>query len=265
MLRQILMMIQSNLLYLYHKMYSNISLTIAFFLGALHAFQPGHGKAILAAYLVGSRGRVLDAIWLGLVLTATHTFSVIILGIVIKVAYGAVMAAVVQQSPDAQPIPIPGAKIIQLVAGALILGVGIWIIMNRKRILTHDHHDHHDHSHHDHDDHNHDHDHKQARGIWQLSLLGISGGMVPCAEGIGLLLAAVAAGQAGRGLMLVLSFSLGIALVIVTIGIIICKLASIAESVLQKTGRWVNRLPIISGSIIAALGCYSIVKVLISL
>lgn len=230
-------------------MYPDVSLTIAFFLGVLHAFQPGHGKALIAAYLVGSRGRVLDAIWLGLVLTITHTLGVIILGVIIKIAYGAVMTAVVQPSPDAVPILVPGSKIIRLIAGTLILGVGIWIILNRNRILTHEHYS----------------PDNKNYGMWQLLLLGISGGMIPCAEGIGLLLTAIANGQAGKGLILVLAFSTGVALVIVTIGIIICKLTSIAERILQKTGRWITKLPILSGSIIAILGCYTIIKVLISL
>jgi len=231
--------------------YSNISLTVAFFLGALHAFWPGHGKAVLAAYLVGVRGRVVDAIWLGLLIAVTHTLSVIVLGIVIKVAYGAVMEAVLQPpSPDAKPVPVPGAKVIQLVAGVLILGVGIWLIIGRKRIVGHEHYNP---------------DEKRGWGFWQLLLLGISGGIVPCAEGIALLLVAVAGGQTNKGLFLVLAFSSGIALTIVTIGIMISKLTSLAEHLLQRTGEWVNRLPILSGILISILGCYSIIKAVIAL
>jgi nickel/cobalt exporter len=233
--------------------YSDISLTAAFFLGALHAFWPGHGKAVLAAYLVGTRGRIVDAIGLGLLIAITHTFTVIVLGVIIKIAYSKVMAAVVQPGPpDSEPIPVPGAKIIQLVAGVLILGVGIWLILGGKRITGHEH----EHHHHHHDEHKH--------GLWQILVLGISGGMVPCAEGIALLLMAVAAGQTGRGLVLVLAFSSGIALTIVSIGIVITRLTSLAEHLIHRTGKWVNKLPILSGSIISILGLYSIVKVLIA-
>lgn len=231
--------------------YSSISLSTAFFLGALHAFSPGHGKTVLAAYLVGTRGRVIDAIWLGLVTAVTHTFTVIILGVIIKVAYSAIMAAITQpQSPNAESIPVPGAKIIQLIAGVLILAVGIWLILGRKRIHTHEHHDL---------------ENRDHKGIWQLLLLGMSGGMVPCAEGIALLLMAVAAGKTGRGLTLVIFFSLGVALVIITIAIIVCKLSSLAENLLQRTGKWAARLPVITGFIISALGIYSIIKVFIGL
>lgn len=231
--------------------YSNISLSIALFLGVIHAFWPGHGKSLLAAYLVGTRGRVMDAIWLGLVVTVTHTFSVVILAFVIKAGYSAVMAAVVQPpAPDAKPIPVPGAKTIQLMAGALILAVGIWLIVRRKRIISHQHYNP---------------DDGRRQGIWQLLVLGISGGMVPCAEGIALLLMAIAAGQTGRGVTLVVAFSSGIALTIVTIGIIICKLTLLAEHLLQRTGEWTTKLPVFSGVLISLLGLYSIVKVVVTL
>jgi len=232
--------------------YSDISLAIAFFIGAFHAFWPGHGKALLAAYLVGSRGRVIDAIWLGLVVALAHTFSVIILGIIIKVSYSAVMAAVVrqQQTSNPEPIPVPGIKIIQLVAGVLILAVGIWLIINRRKIIAHQHYSL---------------SGMSREGIWQIIALGVLGGMIPCAEGIALLLVAVSNGQTGRGLTLVLAFSAGVALTIVTIAVIICKLTSVAEALLRRTGKWVDKLPLVSGSLITLLGCYSIVRVLVTL
>lgn len=233
------------------QIYSNLSLAMALFLGAWHAFFPGHGKAVLAAYLVGSRGRVVDAIWLGLIIAITHTFSLIILAAVIKVAYGAIMAAIVQPTmPDAEPTPMPGAKMIQLVAGALIVVIGIWLIVGRKRIAGHEHYNPYG---------------RSRQGIWQLLLLGVSGGMVPCPLGIAILLAAIAAGQTGRGLTLIIMFSLGVALTIATIAIIICKLTSLAEQLLQRTGRWVTKLPVFSGVLISLLGCYSIVKVVVTL
>src|SRR5438552_1521222 len=61
-------------------LYLAFALLIAFFLGAAHALTPGHGKTLVAAYLAGSRGRMSDAIYLGGVVTATHTASVFLLG-----------------------------------------------------------------------------------------------------------------------------------------------------------------------------------------
>ena len=230
--------------------YSDISIAAAFFLGALHAFSPGHGKALVAAYLVSTRGTVAQAVYLGLIVAVTHTFSIILLGVIIKLAYAAIMQAVVQPSGSAHgPISVPGIKAIKLVAGVLILVVGVWIVMNRKRQATHEHHalttD-------------------SRYGTWRLLLLGISGGMIPCAEGIAILLVAVASGQMGKGLVLVLFFSLGVAVTIVSIAVMICKLTALAERVLQRASGWVDKLPVVSGSLIAFLGLYSIVRVLIS-
>ncbi len=236
------------------QMFENLSLTAALFLGALHAFSPGHGKAVLAAYLIGSRGRVIHAIWLGLIIAITHTSTVILLGVIVKLAYSAIMTSVVEpQTPGAESLAVPGAKIMRLVAGVLIMAVGVWLILGKGRIHSHTH----DHEHHNHEDESH-------QGIWQMLLLGISGGIVPCAEGIALLLTAIAAGQTARGLALVVAFSLGVALVIVAIGIMVCQLTSVAEHLLQRTGKWVHRLPVISGSLISLLGCYSVVRVLMT-
>jgi ABC-type nickel/cobalt efflux system permease component RcnA len=48
-----------------------------FWLGALHAATPGHGKTIAAAYIVGARGRPVDAFVLGVFVTLSHTFGIV--------------------------------------------------------------------------------------------------------------------------------------------------------------------------------------------
>ncbi|MDE2705024.1 MAG: hypothetical protein OXI35_08150, partial [Gemmatimonadota bacterium] len=58
------------------------ALALALFLGAAHGLEPGHGKTIVAAYLVGARGTVGNALFLGGVVALTHTSSVILLGLV---------------------------------------------------------------------------------------------------------------------------------------------------------------------------------------
>ncbi len=146
-----------------------IALVVSFVLGGLHALTPGHGKAIVAAYLVGSKGRVIDAIFLGIVVTVTHTFSVIALGVVILVAQGFAPEDIVPW--------------LSLFSGVLIVGIGAWLLArNMKQYYSgsvhsqahghpHDHSHGHDHDHghphghddeHGHDDdlsHDHDHDH----------------------------------------------------------------------------------------------------------
>lgn len=139
------------------------ALVISFVLGGLHALTPGHGKAIVAAYLVGSKGRVIDAVFLGLVVTFTHTFSVIALGVIMLVA---------QEFAPEDIVPW-----LSLFSGVLIVGIGAWLFTKNmkqyyseggahSRSHTHTPHPHpHNHSHdHDHDhphsdDHDHGHDH----------------------------------------------------------------------------------------------------------
>ena len=93
-------------------------------LGALHAFEPGHGKTIIAAYMIGTRGRAIDGILLGLIVTFSHTFSVIILGIIAKVL-----------SHSYSEEQLHGW--IGLFSAVLILAVGLWML--RQRLSGHGH------------------------------------------------------------------------------------------------------------------------------
>jgi len=223
----------------------------AFILGAFHALEPGHGKTVVAAYLVGSKGRVYEAVLLGAIVTFTHTFSIIVLAVVARYAAASYT--------DQQLHTYLG-----LVAAVLILAVGLWMMYTRWRALHALHHHHHDHGDdhgHSHD-HSHGHDHSQGHdhapvlehdwehkhihshgpfghshhhptpgekiGLWSLFALGVSGGLVPCPAAFALLLAAVSAGALAKGLSLVLVFSLGLAAALVAIGIGVVKAAGFA-------------------------------------
>src|SRR5271157_3608375 len=91
-------------------------------LGALHALTPGHGKTLVAAYLVGSEGRTRDAVFLGSVVTATHTGSVLLLGAVTLVASRYLLPAVF--------IPV-----LELLSGLFVAGFGIHLLVQRGRAL----------------------------------------------------------------------------------------------------------------------------------
>ncbi|RJQ53929.1 MAG: nickel/cobalt efflux protein RcnA, partial [Desulfobacteraceae bacterium] len=136
----------------------------AVMLGALHAFEPGHGKTLIAAYMIGTRGRAVDGMLLGLIVTFTHTFSVILLGIVARLLSTSYSETELHAW-------------LGLFSAILILIVGIWMLKQRLgRNSGHlhfhlfskgHHHDHDAHTHspehhaHSHqlDDHAHDHDH----------------------------------------------------------------------------------------------------------
>ena len=256
------------------------ALVISFVLGGLHALTPGHGKAIVAAYLVGSKGRVIDAVFLGLVVTFTHTFSVIALGVVMLVA---------QEFAPEDIVPW-----LSLFSGILIVGIGAWLLAkNMKQYYSggahsqgpgHNHHhghrhDHdHDHSHdhdHDHDhDHPHDHDHGHSHshggrthshvppertGFWGLLSLGISGGIVPCVDALIGLLFAISLNKLVWGLIILSAFSLGLAAVLVAIGILMVMAKPLLERFTGE-GIWLQRLPIFSAAVVILLGAILIFK-----
>lgn len=239
----------------------------SFWLGALHALEPGHGKMIIAAYLVGTKGRVYDAVVLGIVATITHTGSVIILGILAIVAAEYFVPEAIQTS-------------LELISGLLILFVGGWMIGVRIReaksgVPAHAHH-HHGHAHpHDHL-HGHDHSHvhegensqeplsegeagTQAKPaaqrplFAQLVALGVSGGIVPCPGALTVLLAAVAYGRLAQGLVLVVIHSIGMASVMVAIGIALVKAAGLISAKVAES-KWTRIVPVISTSLITLLG-----------
>ncbi|MEM0982269.1 MAG: sulfite exporter TauE/SafE family protein [Cyanobacteria bacterium P01_H01_bin.58] len=176
-------------------------ITIAYAFGAVHALSPGHGKTLVGAYLVGSRGTPQAALWLGLTTTVTHTLAVFVLGITTLLASYYIDLD--------QVYPILGAA-----SGVAICLVGLRLLVMRLRDRHHYHH-HHDHHHHDHHHH-----HDPPGEDWSSILaIGISGGLVPCPSALVLLLSAIALHQITYGLVLIGGFSLGLASVLTTLGL----------------------------------------------
>ncbi|MEM9004931.1 MAG: sulfite exporter TauE/SafE family protein [Cyanobacteria bacterium P01_F01_bin.86] len=173
-------------------------IAIAYAFGAVHALAPGHGKTLVGAYLVGSRGTPQAALWLGLTTTVTHTLSVFILGVTTLLASHYI---------DLDQIyPVLGA-----VSGLAICLVGLRLLTMRLRDGHHHHSHHHHHGHHHHD---------QPREDWSSILaIGISGGLVPCPSALVLLLSAIALHQIAYGLILIGGFSLGLASVLTILGL----------------------------------------------
>ena len=270
----------------------------AFGVGALHALEPGHGKTVVGAYLIGSRGRSWDAVLLGFVVTLSHTGVVIILGVLSVLAAGYFASETVRQG-------------LEVVSGLLIVGVGGWMIAARVRQSrnrrgagrAHQHsedsvghgHDHdHDHGHdhgnghghaHDHDEdghhghdhgagheheHAHDHGHSHVPGLkpgqratlGQLVVLGVSGGIVPCPAALAVLLAAVGWGQIASGVGLVMVFSLGMAATLVAIGLVMVKAAGFASRYVAES-RWTRLVPVASAILITAIGVGLTIKAIV--
>ena len=237
-------------------------LALATAFGAVHALTPGHGKTLVAAYLVGERGTVWHAILLGLVTTLTHTGAVLILAAVLFVWY-----------PDTVPAHVQTA--LGFGGGLLIAGLGIWLLLRRLaggpdhfHIGGGHHHHHHGdgHHHHHHGDADHYHDErghthplpKEAVGVWGLILVGIQGGIVPCWDAIAMFGFAVAAQRVALGLPLLLAFSAGLAGVLVLIGVLVVKAKGFAGSHFGES-RFFKVLPLVSAVLVTILGmwlCY---------
>jgi nickel/cobalt transporter (NicO) family protein len=259
--------------------------------GAGHALTPGHGKAIVGAYLIGARSTPFHAVYLGLTVTLTHTLGVFALGLIALFASRYVL-------PE-QLYPWLGA-----LSGLVVVGMGFFMLRRRIGPLigrslgsrgdhqdhghshshtdghSHDHphpHDHaglqdhrphHDHDHHGHshphsDEHSHDHGHGHSHlppgadgspVTWRsLFLLGVSGGLLPCPSALVLLLAAVSVNRATFGMALVVAFSFGLAAVLTVVGLLFVKGGAVVHRAPRFTA-WQQYIPAASALVITLLG-----------
>jgi nickel/cobalt transporter (NicO) family protein len=260
-------------------------------MGALHALQPGHGKTLVAAYIVATGGTPRDAMTLAGIVTATHTLSVYLLG-------GATLLAS-QWFLPARVIPA-----LTVFSGLLVAGMGLQMLWRSTRrwrpgaAATVEHHQHdeitdeeHAHFHAMGHEHHHDHaalsDEEHARlhateldsvfverngkrrvSPKQLLVLGISGGIAPCPDALAILLLAIGIGQAAFGMVAIMAFSVGLALVLIAFGMGVALLRPAWNRITaeRETGvgwtSWasaaLNRAaiisPVISAVIVLALG-----------
>ncbi|RMF99792.1 MAG: high frequency lysogenization protein HflD [Nitrospirae bacterium] len=206
----------------------------SFVLGMAHALEPGHGKTVVAAYLAGEHGRNRDAILLGLTVTFTHSFSIILL---------AVAARLLSRSIPVQAVH----AYIGMVSGVLILVIGLVMLRSRIRGLNNGHH------HHDHDHHHHHHDLSPDYSYTKLLLLGISGGMVPCPAALAILLAAISTGRTEKGVLLVLIFSAGLAITLVMIGLVVVNGLRLGRRFLS-VDRYAQRVALLSAMVVTLIG-----------
>jgi ABC-type nickel/cobalt efflux system permease component RcnA len=240
-------------------------LVLAAVFGAFHALTPGHGKTLVAAYLVGERGTIAHAVLLGVVTTLTHTGAVLLLAGVLWF-FPKTNAAYVQ-------------VLLGLGGGLLVAGMGFWLLYRRLAGQAdhfhlggshhHHHHDHargHHHYHHglaDHYHHEHGHAHPLPAStgpvsVWGLIVLGVSGGIVPCTDAIVMLIVAIGKGYLDRALPLLLAFSAGLAAVLIAIGMLVVTSKRFAGSHFGES-RLFRALPILSALLVTGLGlwlCY---------
>jgi nickel/cobalt exporter len=204
-----------------------LSLLVAAFWGAAHALSPGHGKAMVAAYLVGSRGTPRHALLLGLTVTVTHTAGVFALGLVTLGLSEFI-------------VPEHLYPWLNLASALLVVGVGVSVLRARLR-RRHAHHHHHHHHHHG------------ERSLRDLLAVGISGGLLPCPTALVVLLAAISLHRVGYGLVLILAFSVGLAGAMTGVGLAAVNARRFLRSK-SFDGRIVRALPAASAALILVLG-----------
>jgi ABC-type nickel/cobalt efflux system permease component RcnA len=213
-----------------------VSLAAALFWGAAHALSPGHGKTIVTAYLVGRRGTPRDAAALGLIVTVTHTIGVFGLGLV--------TLALSQWIVPETLYPWLNAA-----AGISVVAIGAVVMRARVRDWLHERAHRHGHAHHQHDHHH----PEPGTGFRGLLAVGISGGALPCPSALVVLLAAISLHRVAFGLVLIVAFSLGLALTITGIGLV----AVVARSAFARRsfdGLALRVLPAVSALVIVVAG-----------
>ncbi|OBU07721.1 nickel/cobalt efflux protein RcnA [Morganella psychrotolerans] len=250
-------------------------------LGALHGLEPGHSKTMMAAFIIAVKGTVRQAVLLGVAATLSHTF------IVWVIALGGMYISKRFTAEAVEPW-------LQMVSAVVISATAFWMFMRTYRgekgwlagvqddNHDHPHNEHHSHAHHDHAHHDHDHHHghgyhdseyldAHARAHAdeikhrftdgratnsQILLFGLTGGLIPCPAAITVLLICLQLKAFTLGATMVLSFSIGLALTLVTVGVVT------AIGVRQVNRRWqglsdiAKKAPYFSAVLIAIVGLY---------
>ena len=220
--------------------------------GALHALSPGHGKAMVAAYLVGCKGTSRHAVVLGVVVTITHTIGVFALGLITLLLAQSVL-------------PETLFPWLTLISGLLVVAIGLGVLRSRvghhRAQRSHHHLDEHRHAHgtshaHGHTSHHHGHSHDMPDTITRKSLIamGAAAGLIPCPSALVVLLGAVAQHQVGLGLLLIFAFSIGLAATLTALGLLVVHAHRLPIR-LAVPKRLLSALPAASALIIVGLGC----------
>jgi ABC-type nickel/cobalt efflux system permease component RcnA len=229
------------------------TLILAIALGAIHALSPGHGKALVAAYLVGTRSRARDAILLGVIVTLTHTAGVFVLGIATFLA------------SSWRLLPQNLLPWLSVVSGLIVFGIGAFLLYIRlgQHPNSSPHHGHTPHHHH----HHHHHHRPTPPGDDELNsnsllALGISGGALPCPSALMLLLTAISLKRVAFGLVLLLAFSFGLGAVLTLTGWLFIKARNVVDRF--SSAKILSGLPVVSAGVIMILGLAISTKALLA-
>lgn len=217
-----------------------LMLISAFGIGALHSLEPGHGKSIMGAYLVLSRGRAIHAVALGLTSAVTHTMVIVVMSLA---AHGVLGAATGQAGMSEDTVEYW----LKVIAGLLIAFIGLRMALRRMPGCS------------------------CGCGSRQhfssptpsggsvewptLFLVGFTNGLIPCPSALAVLLMSISAGALASGMVLVVAFGIGGAISLIAVGLVLLKLSKGAGKLISNNA-WSN-LARVSGVIIATIGLFT--------
>jgi ABC-type nickel/cobalt efflux system permease component RcnA len=208
-------------------------LLAAFGWGAVHALSPGHGKAMVAAYLVGTRGSARDAVVLGATVTVTHTIGVFALGLVTL-------------SLSQYVLPERLYPWLTLISGLMVVLVGAGVLRSRLRRS-------HSHGRRHHHHHDHDRDDSQPHETRRLVSMGAAAGLLPCPSALVVLLAAISQHEVALGMLLIVAFSVGLAATLTGLGVAVVHARRLIPPGLAA-GRLAVLMPAASAVLVMSLG-----------
>lgn len=250
----------------------------AVLLGVLHGLEPGHSKTMMAAFIVAIRGTVTQAVLLGLSATLSHT------AVVWAVAMAGLYFDRNWNAEATEPY-------FQVASAVLIIGVALWMLWRTWRnqhACFHDHGHAHDHLHDGHD-HEHDHHHHAISGhegldvcapgdqdphelahandirrrfanrevtTGQIIMFGLTGGLIPCPASITVLLLCLQLKKIALGAILVLCFSIGLALTMVASGVLAAMSVKHVSKRWRGFGEFARKAPYFSSALIMLVGLY---------
>jgi nickel/cobalt transporter (NicO) family protein len=230
------------------------ALLVALLLGAIHGASPGHGKTLVVASLLGSRGSLGRVLLLAITVAITHTVGVLLLAAVVLTANDSLLPQQIT------PLITLAADLLVVVFGADLVRRALWARSRSKGSADGEH------------EHPQEHHHPHARASLELTRgytisIGIVGGLVPNGTALVVLLIAIAFHEIALGLLLVAAFGLGIAIVLAAVGVatVVVRRRGGELTANGTIGRVVSWLPLASGLTVLAVGLVLMVTALSAL
>ena len=233
-----------------NPLFPPLALAAAFLLGGLHALTPGHNKTLTGSYLVGAHAHLRHAVLLGTATAFSHTASAIVIG-----ALAVTTAGQIASTQYLQWVGLP--------SGVLTVALGIWLLS--KHLNARGEHPHnHDHGHGHPQEHGHIHDHPTPDRVTLggLVVMGLMHGIVPTFDALAIILVALSVQQVGLGVGLILTYSLGIASVLIAVGALFIR----AQKALLDSPRFMgfsNRASMLAAAVVILFGLSLIVRTLL--